>query len=522
MDPASFLGVLLGVACLAISIATARGASWGAFFDGSALLMVGGGTLACVLISLPLQTVLSSLWACRQVFFHQQPDFARLIRQIMGLAETARRRGLLALDEHTREISDPFLVLAIQMAVDGTRPELLEEVLRTKMDAAVARHKMGRLLPEQMGRFAPAFGLIGTLVGLILMLSDLSHPAAIGPGMALAMITTLYGVLAANLFFLPFAEKLGHLGRHELLAMEIVVRGVLGIQAGENPRVISQKLSTLLPLGQRSKRPGTSPTTCHDGRPPKPMRHLPELAEPTAGVPAWVLPYGDMMTLLLACFVMLTSVSEIKDDRKFQALADSLRGQAGSDVAIGGGTLPTALAENSSLASLPGGSRAAATVLTFEEGKSTLTAENTALLARAVEGLVERHQPIEIRGYAPAGLVSPDSTWKNHWNLAYVRCTAAMQCLMTLGIPPQQIHLSVVAESARFAQDQDHPVRKESGSVEVFGLPEPTGEPEEQPNLGAADAAAGQVDAWGAASLPEAGPALASRPEHPEPSQERR
>jgi chemotaxis protein MotA len=252
MDMASFLGVLLGGVFFALAVAGAQGASLEALFDVPSLLLVAGGTLAAVLVSVPLRTVWNSLRACQQVFFNRQEDVAGLVRQMVALAETARRDGLLALEERLPAIADPFLALAVQMAVDGTRPEVLEDVLRTAMDAQAARHRNGKLVPEHMGRFAPAFGMIGTLVGLIFVLGNLSSPDALGPGMAAALITTLYGVLAANLFFLPFAEKLGYISRHELLARELVVRGILGIQAGDNPRVIEQKLSTFLPLGQGS------------------------------------------------------------------------------------------------------------------------------------------------------------------------------------------------------------------------------------------------------------------------------
>jgi len=250
MDLASFLGVFLGIACLVLAAADGNRASLAALFDVPSLLLVGGGTLAAVLICLPLTAILNSLRVCRQVFFRRQQDTAGLIRELVSLAETARRHGLLALEGRLPATADPFLALAVQMAVDGTRPELLEDVLRTEMEAVAARHKNGKLVPEHMGRFAPAFGMIGTLLGLIIMLGNMSNPDSIGPGMAVAMLTALYGVLAANLFFLPFAEKLGYLSRQELLAMEVVVRGILGIQAGENPRVIQQKLNTFLPLGR--------------------------------------------------------------------------------------------------------------------------------------------------------------------------------------------------------------------------------------------------------------------------------
>jgi chemotaxis protein MotA len=139
------------------------------------------------------------------------------------------------------------------MAVDGTRPEVIEDIMRTEMDAVATRHRNGKAVIDQLGRFAPAFGMIGTLMGLIIMLGNMDDPSAIGPGMAVALITTLYGAIMANLVFLPLAEKLGEINKHELLTMEIVVRGIMAIQAGDNPRVIEQKLSTFIPPRQRTQ-----------------------------------------------------------------------------------------------------------------------------------------------------------------------------------------------------------------------------------------------------------------------------
>ena len=119
--------------------------------------------------------------------------------------------------------------------------------MRTEADAIAIRHKDGKAVMDQMGRFAPAYGMIGTLMGLIMMLSDMSDPSGIGAGMAVALITTLYGAIVANVFFSPYAEKLGLLSRQELVALEIVIRGIMAIQSGENPRVIDQKLRTYLP-----------------------------------------------------------------------------------------------------------------------------------------------------------------------------------------------------------------------------------------------------------------------------------
>jgi len=253
MDIATVIGLLAGSALIIIAIAIAPGSSFGAFIDYPSVMVVAGGALSAGLICFPLKRIIGTFGVLKNVFFNHPEDYGSLIEQIVSLAETARRDGLLALENRLEEVTNPFMTLGIQMAVDGTRPEVIEDIMRTEMDAVATRHSNGKGVIDQLGRFAPAFGMIGTLMGLIIMLGNMEDPAAIGPGMAVALITTLYGAILANLIFLPLAEKLSVLNKHELLAMEIIVRGIMGIQAGDNPRVIEQKLSTFLPPRQRAQ-----------------------------------------------------------------------------------------------------------------------------------------------------------------------------------------------------------------------------------------------------------------------------
>ena len=253
MDIASVVGMLLACSLLVIAIAIAPGASFGAFIDYPSIMIVCGGSCAAILICFPLKSVLGIGKVIKNVFLNTQEDIAELIEQLVSLAETARRDGLLALEGRVEEITNSFIVLGIQMAVDGTRPEIIEDIMRTEMDAVATRHRSGKSILDQGGRFAPAFGMIGTLMGLIIMLGQLDDPEALGPGMAVALITTLYGAIMSNIFFLPSAEKLSFINKNELLSMEIVVRGIMGIQSGENPRVIEQKLMTFVPPSMRAE-----------------------------------------------------------------------------------------------------------------------------------------------------------------------------------------------------------------------------------------------------------------------------
>lgn len=252
MDIASVVGVIVAVGLMVIAIAIAEGASFAAFVDYPSMMVVIGGAIAAAMISFPLKNFLNVIGVTKNVFLNKSQNVADLIELLVSLAETARRDGLLALESRIDEIENPFVVLGIQMAVDGTRPEVIEDIMRTEIDAVATRHRDGKSVLDQMGRFAPAYGMIGTLMGLIIMLGNMDEPSTIGSGMAVALITTLYGAIAANVFFLPFAEKLGFINKQELLTMEIVVRGIMAIQSGENPRVIEQKLNTFVPPKQRA------------------------------------------------------------------------------------------------------------------------------------------------------------------------------------------------------------------------------------------------------------------------------
>lgn len=251
MDIATIVGIATAFLLIVSSIILGGG-TFVAFFDSASIMVVVGGSIAATLISYPLKNFLSVFGVSVKVLMYRLDSIPDLVEEIVSLAETARRDGLLALEGRLEEIENPFIVLGVQMAVDGTRPEVMEDILRTELDAVATRHRDGKGLLDCMGRFAPAFGMIGTLMGLIIMLGDMSDPSKIGQGMAVALLTTLYGAIASNCVFLPFAEKLGFTNKQELLAMEIIVRGIMAIQSGENPRVIEQKLNTFIPPKYRS------------------------------------------------------------------------------------------------------------------------------------------------------------------------------------------------------------------------------------------------------------------------------
>lgn len=246
MDLASLIGLVLAVGLIIGSMLLGT-APLTAFIDPASMLVVVGGALSASLICFPLSSILGAPKVAIKVLRNRNENLPELVAQLVSLAETARREGLLALESKIADISNPLVRSGIQMAVDGSTPEAVEEVLRTEINAIATRHREGKSIMDQLGRFAPAYGMIGTLMGLIMMLSNMSDPSSIGAGMAVALITTLYGAIMANVVFSPFAEKLGLLSRKEMVGMEIAVRGVLAIQSGESPRAIDQKLQTFIP-----------------------------------------------------------------------------------------------------------------------------------------------------------------------------------------------------------------------------------------------------------------------------------
>lgn len=251
MDITSLIGFLLACGLILGSILLGS-APLTAFIDLPSVLVVIGGAMAAAMMAFPLKSFLSLPLVMKKAFLNKQADLSIIINQLVVLAEVARRDGLLALESKMANVENPVIKSGLQMAIDGNDADTIESVMRTEMEAISRRHKEGKSILDQLARFAPAYGMIGTLMGLIMMLSDMSDPSSIGSGMAVALITTLYGAITANVVFQPFAEKLGLLSKAELNSIELVVRGVLAIQSGESPRALEQRLMTYLHPKKRS------------------------------------------------------------------------------------------------------------------------------------------------------------------------------------------------------------------------------------------------------------------------------
>jgi chemotaxis protein MotA len=249
MDLATLIGLIAGFGLVAWSLMAGGDAM--AYVDVPSILIVFGGGTASVLTSFPLGNILTAASVMKKTLLTKTRDPADLIKELVGYAEIARRDGILSLENLTKDIDDNFIVSGIQMAVDGTDPELIEQVMTSELDSIAERHEGGKAIFDAAAKYYPAFGMIGTLIGLIAMLKNMSDPSMIGAGMAVALITTLYGACAANMVFLPLADKLAKRSAEELMLKTIVIRGVMAIQAGDNPRVVEQRLTTFIPYRKR-------------------------------------------------------------------------------------------------------------------------------------------------------------------------------------------------------------------------------------------------------------------------------
>jgi chemotaxis protein MotA len=241
MEKATPAGLLAGF--VLVFGAIFMGDGWITFFDPVSLLIVLGGTVAGLLVTFSLDEMKSVVPALKDMFGFQQPDYAGIADQLTDFARTARRDGLLALDSRVGEATDPMMRAALEMAVDGVPADQAGTLLRTRSSEATIAPVLLTKLLNRAGTYAPAFGMVGTLIGLIQMLQNLNDPAAIGPAMAVAMITTFYGAFFANLIFLPMAGKVQGQVQARGKAHEMIRIGALGILEGTAPGVLSQRLS---------------------------------------------------------------------------------------------------------------------------------------------------------------------------------------------------------------------------------------------------------------------------------------
>lgn len=242
MKSQTLIGLAAGLVLIFISILLDGDIS--SFINLPSILIVIGGTIASTLMSYSSKQIGSIFTLTKKAFSEPIEDLKENIDKILELANVARKEGLLALD--TGDYDDPFLQKGVELIVDGTDPELVRNILETEVDFTDSRHQKGQQIFKSMAAFAPAYGMTGTLIGLVNMLRRLNDPGSLGPSMAVALITTFYGVVLANLVFIPMANKLSLHSNREILRKEMIIEGLLSIQNGENPRIIKNKLEAFI------------------------------------------------------------------------------------------------------------------------------------------------------------------------------------------------------------------------------------------------------------------------------------
>lgn len=250
MDLGSIVGLALAASMVVFGVFVG-GVGFQYYLDFPSVLIVIGGSLGAVMVANPLNRIIGITRYLKHIM--NAPDWkeAKLISDLVAFSERARREGLLALEDNLDEVEDEFMRNGIQLVVDGTDPDIIKNILYNELNQIQSRHETGIKIFDDWSNLAPAFGMIGTLIGLIAMLANLQDEAGIAQGMATALITTLYGSLMANVVMLPFKSKLEDRDKDETRAREIVVEGILSIQSGDNPRILQQKLLAFLPPTER-------------------------------------------------------------------------------------------------------------------------------------------------------------------------------------------------------------------------------------------------------------------------------
>ena len=245
MDPASFIGIGLALFCLMVGMIM-DGGSPAALIAPSSILLTFGGTIGAATAGMLMSDAkgLPAILKTALTTKVTAPDES--VAVVVSFAEKARRQGLLALEEEARQIDDPFLRKGIEMAVDGADPEEIRDIMEQDLAAMKSRHRAGAQFFQNMGGFAPTMGIIGTVMGLLHVLQNLSTPATLGPMIAAAFTATLWGVMQANVFWIPISNRLKRTSEIEVRRMELLLEGILAIQAGANPRVVEQRLLSYL------------------------------------------------------------------------------------------------------------------------------------------------------------------------------------------------------------------------------------------------------------------------------------
>ena len=250
MDITTLIGILVAFGLVVASIL--MGGSGGWFVNYPSLMIVVGGTMGATFLAYPLSDVLGVFGVAKNVFLHRSQSSKELIDQIVEFAKKARREGILSFESQLNDVKEPFLAKGLQLAIDGMESNAIEEIMSTEIQFVEQRHKVGAEIFDTMGTFAPAVGMLGTIIGLVQMLMQMDDPSSIGGPMAVALLTTFYGVLLANLLFIPIAGKLKMRSKQEVMRKQLMLAGIVAIQSGDNYRIVAQKLDAFIAPKERA------------------------------------------------------------------------------------------------------------------------------------------------------------------------------------------------------------------------------------------------------------------------------
>ena len=251
MDIATIIGLILAGVLVMAAIIMGGSMSW--FVSVPSAMIVLGGTIGATLISYPFKEVLGVFKVVMKVFLHKSQSIDAIIGNMVEFGKLARKEGILSFESKLKDIEDPFFAKGVSLAIDGMESTAIKDVLSTEIAYVEERHSLGAEIFSTMAGYAPAVGMMGTIIGLVQMLMQMSDPSSIGAPMAVALLTTFYGTVLANLIFIPMAAKLKIRSKQEILIKELVLEGIMSIQAGDNHRLIEQKLMAFLPQKKMEK-----------------------------------------------------------------------------------------------------------------------------------------------------------------------------------------------------------------------------------------------------------------------------
>lgn len=252
MDFATIIGLLVAWGSLLYSMNHMTHGEIGSYMKIGEVILVGGTALGAAFMSMPLHSIIGALKSAKKYVLNKHAHTQHIIKDLVQYAEVARRDGVLALESASKDAHDPFLRRGLQLTIDGTDPDIIERIMRIEIESMSERHKHGKHFFGMLAKFGPGCGLVACLCAQVAMFKNLSGDAAtIGAALAVALTGTLYGALLQNLIAGPIAEKLGLLSKDELFVKEIILQGVLSIQAGNNPRVVEMQLMSFLSLAQQ-------------------------------------------------------------------------------------------------------------------------------------------------------------------------------------------------------------------------------------------------------------------------------